>query len=273
MIAISRVVHLRKCLLSATILAGLSAASALAQTPSPIGQTIVPSGQMISPMAASGSVFQDLNPGLADMPNFRAGQAIKTAVSPDGGTLLVLTSGFNNLNEAADVNAPNYSYLEPQDSNEYVFVYGISGGGVANPRLKQVIQIPDTFEGLVFAADSKTFYVSGGVDDVVYRYDAAGGKWGRTASINLGHSALLGATPVSNGGIGFLQSPSAAGLALSADGKTLAVANIYNELVSLISTGFEHRHQRIRSAPLQHVGCCGSGACRRRDTVHRRDCR
>ncbi|OYW10720.1 MAG: hypothetical protein B7Z59_06355, partial [Acidiphilium sp. 37-67-22] len=53
--------------------------------------TITSSGQYLTPSAAPGAVFTTLNPGLADNPSYVAGQAISTAVSPDGKTLLVLT--------------------------------------------------------------------------------------------------------------------------------------------------------------------------------------
>src|SRR5262245_57796937 len=41
-------------------------------------------GMKITPTAAPGSVFQRLNPGLAGLPEFTAGQAVSTALSPDG---------------------------------------------------------------------------------------------------------------------------------------------------------------------------------------------
>ena len=55
-------------------------------------------GMRITPTAAPGSVFQTLNPDLPGLPDFVAGQAVSTALSPDGRTLLVLTSGYNRMN-------------------------------------------------------------------------------------------------------------------------------------------------------------------------------
>ena len=52
----------------------------------------------ITPTAAPGAVFQTLNPDLPGLPDFTAGQAVSTALSPDGKTLLVLTSGYNRMN-------------------------------------------------------------------------------------------------------------------------------------------------------------------------------
>jgi hypothetical protein len=43
-----------------------------------------PPGLFITPKALPHSVQQVLNPGLANYPNFVAGEAVKEAVSPDG---------------------------------------------------------------------------------------------------------------------------------------------------------------------------------------------
>ncbi|HLY58118.1 MAG TPA: phosphoesterase [Stellaceae bacterium] len=185
---------------------------------------LLPSGQVITPMAASGSVFTTLDPGLPDHPRYRAGEAVKTAVSPDGKTLLVMTSGYNNLNYSTGASAGS---LEPSASNEYVFVYQLQGRYGAAPRVAQVIQVPNSFVGLAFAPDGKTFYVSGGVDDRVYAYtNPTGSAWSLSSTIALGHVA----------GIGFEQAPTVAGLALSQSGRLLVAANIYNDSISVIDT-------------------------------------
>src|SRR5579859_4550271 len=92
------------------------ATGALAQ---PVGEA-VPTGQTITPQAAPGAIFQTLNPDLAEAPQFLAGQAAAAALSPDGRTLLILTSGYNRM-EGAD------GKPIPQLSNEYVFVFDVSG--------------------------------------------------------------------------------------------------------------------------------------------------
>src|SRR5258707_15205767 len=55
----------------------------------------LPTGMNITPTAARGSTFQPLNPDLPDLPQFTVDHPLSTAISPDGGTLLILTSGFN----------------------------------------------------------------------------------------------------------------------------------------------------------------------------------
>src|SRR5579871_6038180 len=84
------------------------------------GKTRIPTGQFITPLAAPGATFQQLNPHLKDFPAYTVGQAMSEALSPDGKTLLILTSGYNRLNDAEGKQSP-------QDSNEYVFVYDVSG--------------------------------------------------------------------------------------------------------------------------------------------------
>jgi hypothetical protein len=72
----------------------------------------LPTGATITPTAALGSVFAPLSVVLPDYPNYTPDDAETTAVSPDGNTLLILTSGYNlNLD-------PNGNY-QPQDSGEY----------------------------------------------------------------------------------------------------------------------------------------------------------
>ena len=131
----------------------LSGASALA-----VAQEVLPDGQSITPTATPGAVFKSLNPGLTDYPEFTAGQAVTSAISPDGTTLLVLTSGYNR-NYDAD------GKVIPRDSNEYVFVLNIAKG---SPVQKQVIQVPNTYSGIAFSPDGMQFYVSGGKDDSVH---------------------------------------------------------------------------------------------------------
>ncbi|MBV9732263.1 MAG: phosphoesterase, partial [Verrucomicrobia bacterium] len=79
----------------------------------------VTSGQEITPTAAPGSSLQYLNPGLTNFPNYIASGGISTAVSPDGNTLLVLTAGYNNLDNSAGT-------LVSADSEQYIFVFDIS---------------------------------------------------------------------------------------------------------------------------------------------------
>src|SRR5713226_1468683 len=66
--------------------------------------TFIPTGVQITPSAAPGSSFHALNPGLSFDRSFTVGQAVTTAISPSGTTLLILTSGFNSQNFASGPN-------------------------------------------------------------------------------------------------------------------------------------------------------------------------
>src|SRR6185437_6307834 len=100
----------------------------------------VPTGQAITPSAAPGAIFQPLNPDLPSNPGYTAGQAAAVALSPDGRTLLILTSGFNRMLGPAKVIM--------EESSEYVFVYDVGG---ARPVKRQVLKVDNTFLGLAWA--------------------------------------------------------------------------------------------------------------------------
>ena len=85
----------------------------LAAIPGFTADTIPNSGQQITPTAPKGAKFEPLNPGLLDKPEYLAGQAVTSVVSPDGKTLLVLTSGYNL------VDSPAGSVI-PADSTQFV---------------------------------------------------------------------------------------------------------------------------------------------------------
>ena len=182
--------------------------------------TFIPTGVQITPSAASGSSFQALNPGLSFDPIFTVGQAVTTAISPSGTTLLILTSGYNSQNFTW---GPNKGNTNPDESNEYIFVFDISGG---KPLQIQVLQVPNAFDGLAFNPNGKEFYVSGGPDDNVHFYDWSGSTWAESGvPVKLGHPAALALGKIT---------PGAMGLAVTADGKRLVVANYENDSISLV---------------------------------------
>ena len=182
--------------------------------------TFLPTGVRITPNAAPGSSFQALNPGLASDPNFAVGQAVTTAVSPDGKTLLILTSGYNKQNLTS---GPNAGKANPAESNEYIFVFDISAG---KGLQMQVLQVPNAYDGLAFSPSGKEFYVSGGPDDNVHFYDWNGSSWAESGTpVKLGHTGAIALGSIT---------PGAMGLAVTGDGKRLLVANYENDSVSLV---------------------------------------
>ncbi|HEY3937153.1 MAG TPA: beta-propeller fold lactonase family protein [Bryobacteraceae bacterium] len=181
-------------------------------------QALPNTGQTITPTAPRNARYELLNPGLADFPQYNAGQAATTVISPDKKTLLILTSGYNRLNDTTT------GRRITADSNEYVFVYDIS---TKIPLKKQVLQVPNTYYGMAMDPSGATFYVAGGVSDNIHIFDLTAGVWAERAGspIALGHTA----------GVGNGVSPAAAGIAISADGKKLVVANYYNDSLSVLT--------------------------------------
>ena len=231
----------------------------------PAAQAIPNMGTQITPLAPAGATFTGLNPHLADQPDWLAGQAVTTVVSPDGKTLLVLTSGYNRVFRTDTVDGalqPDAmgTYFDWPDSTEYVFVYDITGNA---PVQKQVIKVPNTYNGIAWDPSGAGFYVSSGVGDApyastgavdpaasagdnvhVYTRDGATGAWAQSAQLLLGHTTGNGLDVQAPAGQEQLQpneavavDPCAAGVAVSQDGRTLVVANYYNDSVTIFAGG------------------------------------
>ena len=199
----------------------------------------IPTGQYITGTAAPGSVYQRLTTGLRADGNADADSAMSGALSPDGTTLLVLTSGFNvatnqqvqqttaspvpllfpALNPVTGIDTP---FTNPNGSSkvydaagnpqsattpgtqlnqaEFVFVFDVRTG---TPQKVQQIYVPDTFDGLAWDPSGKRFYVSGGVDDRVLIYKRSGAQFVPDAPfLMLGHNDLDTQTlPLYDGGV------------------------------------------------------------------------
>jgi len=212
----------------------------------PWAQTIPNMEQTITPLAPPGSQFQQLNPDLPDNPAWLASHAATTAISPDGSTMLVLTSGYNRV---FDEGSNSLTSFEKPDSNEYVFVYDISSGA---PIKKQVLQVPITYFGIAWGPSSTHFYVSGCSWDDVHVFSNTGSQWAEDTvqssnnlpvPLSLGHSTGVGlnaAPPVGSVPVNsqVYVYPCAAGIALSPSGNTMAVANYYNDSISIFTGGY-----------------------------------
>ena len=204
--------------------AGVAAWASLALAAPP---QFTPTGQFITPDAAPGAIFQPLNPHLAAAPNYTVGQAGSVALSPDGRTLLILTSGYN-LVFGTD------GKPTPAMSTEFVFVFDVSGDA---PVQRQAIGIRYSFLGLAGGPAGVRCYVSGGVDDVVYEFAKGADGFAAASSFKLGHAA----------GVGLSVKPAAGDLAVSPDGRRLLVANFQNDSVSLIDLASgQMREQDLR---------------------------
>lgn len=175
-------------------------------------------GVRITPLAVPNSRFQTLNPGLKDFPDYVAGGAVTTVESPDKKTLLVLASGYNRMNDSQGKRIA-------ADSDQYVFAFDISHN---TPVQVQAIRVPNTYSGIVFDPNGKTFYVSGGVDDNVHIFDLGPEGWSERAvsPVALGHEGQ---------GVGLDVKPQAAGIAITDNGKQIVVADYYNDSISVLT--------------------------------------
>ena len=195
-----------------------------------------PPGLFVTPTAPLTSAMQQpLNPGLTNYPDYIAGEAVKAVVSPDGKILAILTAGFNSLFKAYVLGSP--ATVDTAASTQFIFLYDVSGPNKTKPVLKQVIQQLNSHVGLVWAPNSQTLYATGGCDDAVYAYSKTGSSFVQSAKISLGHAPNGCLSNNANRtGLGLSVEPNAAGLAISANGKTLVVANNYNDSISVIDT-------------------------------------
>ena len=181
--------------------------------------SVLPTGATITPNAAPGSVSQALTVDLPDYPNRAVDGAQTTSISPDGKTLLILTSGFNKLRDANGA-------VQPQDSSEYVFVYDISNSSA--PVKKQVVFVPRAFGGLVWSPDGTRFYVAGGPDDNLHTYAQTSGQWAEVGTpVPLNHKGGLMNLETQTG-------PTASGVGITADGRTVVVANWETDSVTTV---------------------------------------
>lgn len=216
----------RAALFAATILGGSLPARADMNTAvaGNNGTLPLPTGQYVTPTVLTAAVQQFLNPGLAAYPNFVAGEAVRSQLSPDGTTLAIICAGQNTLYQLTGA-------IDTPNSTQYVFLYNVAGANKTQPVLTQVLKPANAHVGLVWSPDGNTLYAAGGNDDAVYVYSKAAGTFAQSAKIALGHSATH-----ANKGVGLSVQPNASGLGISADGTTLVVANNYNDSISVIDT-------------------------------------
>ncbi|HMF28628.1 MAG TPA: hypothetical protein VKE42_07635, partial [Candidatus Cybelea sp.] len=232
----------------------------------------LPTSQKITPLAAPRAQLMRLQTGLRDDGDADAAGAMSLSLSPDGTTLLLLTSGYNNEYSRPDGKPIRFPVPDPLTGatssvtspiTQWIFVYGVAADGAL--QLAQRIAIPDAFVGLAWAPDSRRFYVSGGIDDRVAVYAKQGDTVALDApEIILGHNTNANAPlPNYDGGInartaagrrdpdalGF--AAMAASISLSADGHTLAVANLQNDSVSIADT---QSRKVMREIPLYKPG-------------------
>jgi len=194
--------------------------TATGSTSAPVSITIYdkPQGipnmaQWISPLETTGAGFQYLDTGMVVTDSLNpkilpkewlAGQAVSTSISPDGSTLLVLTSGFNRIYQGP------FPLFDPLYSSEYIFIFDITNH---TPVFTQAVRVPNAYHGIVWdpIQANHAFYVSGGMGDAPFGTDPipyplpnngdnihviqqqVDGSWANVAELGLGQSPF---TPV-----------------------------------------------------------------------------
>jgi YVTN family beta-propeller protein len=208
-------------------------------------KTRVATGAWITPLAAPGSAIYELHTDLRSDDNADAANAVTSALSPDGKTLLILTSGYNTGFNKDDGSPIVYPVLDPTTGQpngqttgnaEWLLVYDVAG---KTPVQKQKFNLPITYNGLVWDASGTEFYVSGGAGDIVYPFKKVASTFQIDAPfIVLNTGGQLDNTPAGPQMRQFGLAPTAvvAGLALSSDAKTLYAANFENDSVSIVDT-------------------------------------
>jgi hypothetical protein len=198
--ALAKLLFVLNAMLLALVPGFAFAQSGSGHTTMPVGNfgaaSILPTEQAITPTAAPGSTIQVLSTGLRSDGNADAAQAVNTALSPDGTTLLVLASGWNKNNRRTDGTPVRFPTLDPitgapvgsTNLSEWVFVYAVNSDGTVTKQ--QQINIPSTYSGLAWAPDGTRFYVSGGQDDRVYLYRSNGSQFiADVPFVLLGHNS------------------------------------------------------------------------------------
>jgi len=214
----------------------------------------VATGQFITPFAAPGATVEALHTDLRSDTNANAANAVSSALSPDGKTLLILTSGFNNSFFREDGTPILYPVLDPAtglptgsttSSAEWLFVYDVSRGA---PVQKQKFNLPVTYNGLAWDPSGARFYVSGGAHDIVYPFRKSGSAYQLDAPfIVLNTGGQLDDTKAgpSMHDFGLAPFPVVAGLGVSSDGRVVYAANFENDSMSLVDVASRQVTERV----------------------------
>lgn len=253
----------------------VAAAFAIHSGPTQAQDVLLPTGQYLTPTAAPGSQFARLRTPLRADDSADADGAVASAISPDGTAMLVLTTGYDSTYFTEAGKPIVHAVLDPltgfaskttTPAAQWIFVYDVRG---PQPHLAHLINIPLSYNGIAWDPLGRRFYVSGGPDDRVYVFKAIRGPsvsaeqtWIADAPfIELGHNSRQD-LPLSTQDGGLLKNTRAggaaartqnlpfpaiaAGVATSADGKMLYIANMQNDSVSVVDIARRRVLREIR---------------------------
>jgi YVTN family beta-propeller protein len=129
--------------------------------------------------------------------------------------------------------------LSPEKDRVVVLLNGWRQQGIQvvdrrSGRVLQTVPLAAVFLGIAFSPDGKSLYVSGGNDDVIYRFD-----W-KAGAATLGDSITLGVRQKGRSGVRY-----PAGIALSPDGRNLYAAENLGDSLAVIDLGSRRVVQRL----------------------------
>ncbi len=129
--------------------------------------------------------------------------------------------------------------LSPEKNRVIVLLNGWREQGIqvvdrASGRVLQKIPLPAVFLGIAFSPDGKSLYVSGGDQDVIYRFDWQGGQ------ATLADSIALAVKQKGKSGTRY-----PAGIAISRDGQTLYAAENLGDSLAVVDLAAHRVVQRL----------------------------
>jgi DNA-binding beta-propeller fold protein YncE len=142
--------------------------------------------------------------------------------------------------------------LSPEKNRVIVLLNGWREQGIqvvdrASGRVLQTIPLPAVFLGVAFSPDGKSLYVSGGNEDVIYRFDWHDGQ------ATLADSIALAVKEKGQSGTRY-----PAGIAISRDGRTLYVAENLGDSLAVVDLAARRVVQRLATGRYPYGVLTGS---------------
>jgi len=142
--------------------------------------------------------------------------------------------------------------LSPEKNRVIVLLNGWREQGIqvvdrASGRVLQTIPLPAVFLGITFSPDGKSLYVSGGNEDVIYRFE-----W-RDGRATLADSIALAVKEKGKRGTRY-----PAGIAISRDGRTLYVAENLGDSLAVVDLAARRVVQRLATGRYPYGVLTGS---------------
>ena len=167
-------------------------------------------------------------------------EAVIAAQDPSGVRRLATGARLDPAGVSHDLGPlPLAITLSPDKSRVVVLLNGWREQGIqvldrASGRSVQTVPLPAVFLGMAFSPDGKSLYVSGGNQDVIYRFD-----W-RAGQATLGDSIALAVKQRGKSGTRY-----PAGIAISRDGRTLYAAENLGDSLAVIDLVSRRVVQRL----------------------------